>query len=100
MLVLTLMASRVRHTIKIKASSFKCTSKYQQSNLNYLQSIEDRFDESYNNDGEPGNVYDMEYHKKNQYFDKVSLPDDVPLDSGELPFDGEGNEYVLEGGDK
>ena len=42
----------------------------------------------------------MEYLEDEKYFDEDALPDVVPFDAGENSYGDEGNEYILEGGDK
>ena len=55
------MSQRLHDYIKGKcSSSIKCTYQYQQSNINNLQKIKDRFDEGYDSDGEPGPLLSME----------------------------------------
>ena len=58
------------------------------------------FDECYNSDGEPEPFCDMKDPGDYQDFIEGAQPDFVPLDSGEIYSNDEGNEYFLEGGYK
>ena len=97
--VVSLMTSRVQHTIKIKwYSGIKCSYKSQQRNLRNLQKKEDRFNKVYDSDGGPGSFCDMEDLEDTQYFDEYDLPDFSWF--WKNISDYQGNESVAEGGDK
>ena len=94
------MAWSAGHTIKRKGFSInKCTSQFQQSNLCYLQKIEDRFYEGYGSDGELVPLCDVEDLEYTQHFYEDSLRDVVPFDDFENTSDNEGNKSIAEGGD-
>ena len=54
----------------------------------------------YDSDREPGPLYDMEDVEDTQYFYEYNLPDVFRPDTGKNFSDYEGNESVVEGGDK
>ena len=61
--------NRMTHNKRKCSSIIERTSQYQQSNLHHLQKTEDRFNEGYDSDGEPGPLCDVEDIEDNQDFD-------------------------------
>ena len=65
-----------------------------------LYKIEYKLNGSYNLDGEPEHLCDIEDTENIQYFDMYALPEFPSLDAGENSSDGEVNESVSEIGEK
>ena len=68
--------------IQPPSSDFCSTSQSQQRNIHHLQKKEDRFNNVYNSDGEPGPFSDMEDIEDTKYFDEYALLDVPPPNSG------------------